>query len=225
MTIRKTPILFHWIATSADRERVRPRDEVRDGLEVDAVERKRDVLDDERDADGGDQRREPRRVAERLVRDALDGRVEEREERHRDRERREQPDDDQEDARLVVQPEDRHDHRARDEPGEREDVAVGEVDELEDPVDERVPERDEPVDRAVRRADDRDVQEPRRVLEELDREPEDDQREEEQPDRVDQARASDALQCRCRGRHRSATLNRKRREGNALPLLDRATQC
>ena len=32
-------------------------------LEVDAVERERDVLDDERHPDRGDERREPRRVA------------------------------------------------------------------------------------------------------------------------------------------------------------------
>ena len=36
--------------------------------------------------------------------------------------------------------------RARHEPREREEVAVGEVDELEDAVDERVAERDDRVD-------------------------------------------------------------------------------
>ena len=56
----------------------------------------------------------------------------------------------EEHRRALVEAEDRDDHRARDEPGQREDVAVGEVDELEDPVDERVAERDEAVDRPVR---------------------------------------------------------------------------
>ena len=48
---------------SADRDGVRPRDEVRDGLEVDAVDREGDVLDNERHAHGRDQWREPRSVA------------------------------------------------------------------------------------------------------------------------------------------------------------------
>ena len=49
--------------------------------------------------------------------------------------------------------------RARDEAREREDVAVREVDQLQDAVDERVAERDERVDRARREADERDVEE------------------------------------------------------------------
>ena len=49
---------------------------------------------------------------------------------------------------------------ADEQPAEREDVAVGEVDQLQDPVDERVAERDEPVHGAVRQADDGDVEEP-----------------------------------------------------------------
>ena len=63
-----------WIAFGA-------RDEVRHGPVVDAVERERDVLDDERHADGGDQRRQPRRVPQRPVGDSLDRGVEERERR------------------------------------------------------------------------------------------------------------------------------------------------
>ena len=42
------------------------RDEVRHRLVVDAVEGERRVLDDERDADRGDQRREPGRLSQRL---------------------------------------------------------------------------------------------------------------------------------------------------------------
>ena len=66
---------------------------------------------------------------------------------------------------------------------------MGEVDQLQDPVDEGVAERDEAVDRAVRRADDADVQEPRRILEELHGEPDEDAGQEEEPDDVDEARA------------------------------------
>ena len=167
MTMRKTASLFHWMTTPPISIACRARDEGRDGLEVDAVDRERDVLDDERDADGGDERGEAGRRAQRLVRDALDGRVDDGEERDRDRERHQQADDDEDHALVRVEVEDRDDHRAGDEPGEREDVAVREVDQLEDPVDERVAERDEPVDGAVRRSDDRDVEEARRVLEEL----------------------------------------------------------
>ena len=46
-------------------------------------------------------------------------------------------------ARVGVEAEDADDDRARDEAREREDVAVGEVDQLQDAVDERVAERDE----------------------------------------------------------------------------------
>ena len=42
------------------------------------------------------------------------------------------------------------DQAAREEPRQREHVAVGEVDQLQDPVDERVAERDQRVDRALR---------------------------------------------------------------------------
>ena len=49
-------------------------------------------------------------------------------------------------------------------PGEREDVAVREVDQLQDAVDERVAERDEAVDRPVRQPDQADVDELRRAL-------------------------------------------------------------
>src|SRR5262245_56288607 len=202
---------------AADVDGLRARDEVRHGLEVDAVDGEGDVLDDERHAHSRDQRRQPGRVAQRLGGDALDAGVDEREHRHRDRERHEQPDDDRRDTRALVQPEDGDDERAGDEPREREHVPVGEVDELEDPVDERVAKRHEPVDGAVRDADHHDVQEPGRVLEELDREPDDDRGKEDEPDDVDQARPTYALQSRRRRGHRRATLIAERWEGNALP--------
>ncbi len=48
---------------------------------------------------------------------------------------------------------------ARDEAGQREHVAVREVDQLQDAVDERVAERDDAVDGAAREAVERDVEE------------------------------------------------------------------
>jgi len=59
---------------------------------------------------------------------------------------------------------------------------VGEVDQLEDPVDERVAERDERVDRPGRQADQEDVEEVRRLLDQVDDQPRDDQRDEAEPD-------------------------------------------
>jgi hypothetical protein len=58
---------------------------------------------------------------------------------------------------------------------------VGEVDQLEDPVDERVPERDERVDRARREADDQDIEEVRRVLDQVDDQPCDQKPDEDEP--------------------------------------------
>ena len=54
-------------------------------------------------------------------------------------------------------------HRRDEHPAEHEDVAVGEVDQLEDAVDERVAERDEPVDGAVREPDQEEAVELRRA--------------------------------------------------------------
>ena len=67
-------------------------------------------------------------------------------------------------ARVLVEAEHRDDHRARHEPGEREDVAVREVDQLQDSVDERVAEGDEAVDEPVRQPDQPDLDELLRVL-------------------------------------------------------------
>src|SRR5205814_9551208 len=55
--------------------------------------------------------------------------------------------------------------------------AVGEVDQLEDPVHECVAESDERVDGAVRQPDERDGEEVRRTLLEVDGEPQDEQTE------------------------------------------------
>jgi hypothetical protein len=65
---------------------------------------------------------------------------------------------------------------------------VGEVDQLEDAVDDRVAEGDEAVDGAVRQPDEEDVEEVARVLDEVPDQPEDDERDEPEPDRRDDAR-------------------------------------
>ena len=60
---------------------------------------------------------------------------------------------------MLVEPKDRDDARARDKAAEREDISVGEVDQLENAVDERVAERDERIDRALGQPDQEDVEE------------------------------------------------------------------
>jgi len=62
---------------------------------------------------------------------------------------------------------------------------VGEVDQLQDPVDERVAERDEGVERAVRQPDEEDPEEQVPVLRQVDAQPEDDEPDEDEPDRRD----------------------------------------
>jgi hypothetical protein len=66
---------------------------------------------------------------------------------------------------------------------------VGEVDELEDPVDERVAERDERVDRPVREADQEDVGEFGRVLDQVDPDPNRDEEDEAEAEDREEARA------------------------------------
>jgi hypothetical protein len=55
---------------------------------------------------------------------------------------------------------------------------VREVDQLQDPVDERVADRDEPVDGPIRQPDQEDLDEVARALEEVDDEPDPDQADE-----------------------------------------------
>jgi hypothetical protein len=59
---------------------------------------------------------------------------------------------------------------------------VGEVDQLQDPVDERVAERDERVDRALREADQEDGEEVLRAGDEVVRQPRQEQRDEREAD-------------------------------------------
>jgi hypothetical protein len=66
---------------------------------------------------------------------------------------------------------------------------VGEVDQLQDPVDERVAERDESVDGAVTDAYEGNGEEVARGFDEIDRKPQSDERKKTQPDDRDDARA------------------------------------
>ena len=65
-----------------------------------------------------------------------------------------------------------------------------EVDQLQDPVDERVAERDERVDRAVRQTDDGDLEEVGRLLDQVDEQPEPDEHEEREAEDARELRAT-----------------------------------
>jgi hypothetical protein len=91
----------------------------------------------------------------------------------------------------------RGDEAAREQACERKDVAVGEVDQLQDPVDERVTERDQRVDGALGQADQEDVEEVGRVVDQVVGEPGDEQSDEPQPDEGEGRRAPPASSKRC----------------------------
>ena len=98
-------------------------------------ERHHDVLEQERHADRRDEHRDARRVAQRAVREPLDRDTEQGGHRHGDEDRGHDGDAE----RDGIESEVRADHV---------DVAVREVDELDDAVDHRIAERDERVDAA-----------------------------------------------------------------------------
>ena len=115
------------------------------------------VREEERDAERTDQRRDPRGVAERPVGEALDHDAEHRAAGHR----RERDQHQQQPGRhLRIRRAAQQLERAEaDERPDHEHVAVGEIEELQDPVDERVAERDQGVDAAQREAVDRELDE------------------------------------------------------------------
>src|SRR5262249_30261904 len=152
---------------------------------VRALPREADVLEDEADADRGDQWRESWRAAQGPVCDRLDRTVEDSAADHGDDPH--EDDEKPEPAHPRLDPERRRE-RARDHAAEHEDVAVCEVDQLEDAVDERVAEGDEGVDAPRREADEEDLDEVARRLDEVDDEPEDEEADEREPDDADQAR-------------------------------------
>ena len=107
------------------------------------------VREEERDAERADQRGDPRRVAQRPVGEALDHDAEHRAACHRG-----ERDDERAAAQIgttgsVEPPSSWSIPKPMNEP-DHDDVAVGEVEELEDAVDERVAERDQRVDAAER---------------------------------------------------------------------------
>ena len=143
------------------------RDQRRDAARVHVVDGQRDVLDDERHPDRGDQHGQPRGVPKPPVGGELDRGVDGRAEGGRDHERREETADQAERAARAGQTEDgAPDQSRREESAQGEDVAMGEVDQLQDPVDERVAQRHEAVHRAERKADQHHVEE---VVRRLDR--------------------------------------------------------
>jgi len=110
-------------------------------------------LEEKRHADGRDERRDTRCIAQRLVRHPLDRYGEQGTDHHREKNDRERSDDDrnarraagEKHLRPLVEVELAH----RIEAGERahhEHVAMGEVDQLHDAVDHRVSQGDEGVD-------------------------------------------------------------------------------
>ena len=106
------------------------------------------VLEEEGDAERRDQRRDPRRLAQPAVGEALDHDAEQAAAEHRrDEHQGEQEADRDRDRRR---PAEHGQHAEADERADHEDVAVGEVQQLEDPVHHRVAEGDQRVDAAVR---------------------------------------------------------------------------
>ena len=148
----------------ADREELLLRlDEIRNALLRAADPEDADVLEDERHAHGGDQRRQLGRRSERPVGHPFDHHVQRPAGDHRDYQRCEQSDDQPEDRRLLGETDDWPEPDGRDERADHEHLAVGEVDQLDDSVDERVAERDQRPDRAVGQTGDEVVAEPREI--------------------------------------------------------------
>ena len=122
-------------------------DDLRKGDRVAAPDDHRQMLEDDRQADRRDERREPRRVAQRPVRDALERVADGHADGHR---HQHAGDEDRERRQSRVRPGDRRDHRKRHHRADHHDLAVREIDQLDDAVHHRVAERDDGVDAAER---------------------------------------------------------------------------
>ena len=118
------------------------------GAEIGREEQQRRVLEKERHAERRDQRCDPRRVPQRPVGEALDDDAEQPGPDHRreEHERDHQPD---REHRIRGAARD-GEHAVADEGADHVDLAVGEVQELEDPVHHRVAKRDQRVHAAER---------------------------------------------------------------------------
>ena len=115
------------------------------------------VREEEGHAERADQRRDARRVTERPVGEALDRDAEHGAARHRGERDQHEQQPERDDG--VGRPAEQLERAEADERADGEDVAVGEVEELEDPVDERVAERDERVHAAERETVERQLDE------------------------------------------------------------------
>src|SRR5215208_3346657 len=132
------------------RQEVGVGDEVRKRHLGRALPHEADILEDERHADGCDQNREPWRVPQRFVCHPLYPHVEQATDDHRDDHGYDDPYYLQEGPGAVGYRAEKRktkecaaEDRQTDEGAYHEDVAVGEVDQLYDPVDQRVAKRDE----------------------------------------------------------------------------------
>ena len=137
-------------------QQILPRDQVGKVAIGRAAPQQADVHQHERHADGRDQRRQLRRAAQRLVDDPVDRHVQRRaEQRHDDQQQTRCPatawsGSAQFQPRLsAIAPI----KRQRQKRAEHEHVAVGEIDQLDDPVDHRVAQGDQREQRAVGQAD------------------------------------------------------------------------
>ena len=144
---------------------------------------RRHARQDEGHADRRDQRRQSGRVSQASVGDELDARVQRPAEHHRHEQRQQQAAGGDQSGLGTVQAEVRAGHRDGDHRPPHEHVAVGEVDQLDDAVDQRVAEGHQGVDRALRDADERDAEELVRGLDEVDQQP--DGQDAQQQDRED----------------------------------------
>jgi len=145
------------VHVARQREPLRPENAVLPGVGVVAHGLRTEhelgsVLEEERHAERGDERRDTRCLAQPPVREALDHHAEQSAADHRADEH--QGDEEREvDGERVRGAEDRHQPVADERP-DHEDVAVGEVQELENAVHHRVAERDQRIQRTVRDAGD-----------------------------------------------------------------------
>ena len=139
---------LHGEAAGALVQRVAAGNDRRHRLDPRALRDLRVVGQDERHADGREHRRQPERVPQRPVGDALDGPAIQRGDRHRHQQH------DQQDQRDRGQAERDQDQERdqRDEAADHENVAMGEIDHADDAIDHGVADGDQAVDRAEHEA-------------------------------------------------------------------------
>ena len=166
-----------------------------------ATPHEHDSFQQERHPDGRDQGREPGCVSKRPVGHPLDRDVDSTHEQHGGGEGHQKRDKVGHAERVLTGAREKSHHRGRDICAQGEDVAMGEVDELDDPVDHRVAQGDEGVDRAQRQR----VRELLWADERVEHREEDDARNGNASVPAESDRAGDAgTRCGGRGRHLAA---------------------